>query len=204
MDEVERDRAKRIVYGILYGMGARSLSEILNGKRRMRFFLLLRRVMKCTLVERAEAEEWIGTFLEKFPKTAQFLKTTAQAAHEQGFIRTLLNRRRSSCPLRTSKETLELNAIPVQAISYDPVRGLCPQGGTTGGKFGDPGHRRRPCEACYARSRPRDHCGRTPRAIGIRIIPFPPPRLSESLSLFLDDITKRGVRRGRDARRVSV
>jgi DNA polymerase theta len=31
VDEVERDRAKRIVYGILYGMGARTLSEILNG-----------------------------------------------------------------------------------------------------------------------------------------------------------------------------
>ncbi|ELR25164.1 DNA polymerase I domain containing protein [Acanthamoeba castellanii str. Neff] len=75
VDEVERDRAKRIVYGILYGMGARTLSEILN-------------------VDHTEAEQWISTFLEKFPKTAQFLKDTAESAHENGFIRTLLNRRR--------------------------------------------------------------------------------------------------------------
>jgi DNA polymerase I-like protein with 3'-5' exonuclease and polymerase domains len=45
-------------------------------------------------VDHTEAEEWIRTFLEKFPKTAQFLKDTAEAAHENGFIRTLLNRRR--------------------------------------------------------------------------------------------------------------
>lgn len=40
IDEVERDRAKRIVYGILYGMGARSLSEILNGDSTFAYLLL--------------------------------------------------------------------------------------------------------------------------------------------------------------------
>jgi DNA polymerase-1 len=45
-------------------------------------------------VDHTEAEQWISTFLEKFPKTAQFLKDTAESAHENGFIRTLLNRRR--------------------------------------------------------------------------------------------------------------
>ncbi len=48
-------------------------------------------------VDHTEAEQWISTFLEKFPKTAQFLKDTAESAHENGFIRTLLNRRRF-CP----------------------------------------------------------------------------------------------------------
>lgn len=53
-------------------------------------------------VEHTEAEQWIDSFLEKFPKTAQFLKDTANDAHEHGYVRTLLNRRRYVTFLRCS------------------------------------------------------------------------------------------------------
>jgi len=50
---VERDQAKGVVYGILYGMGPRSLSKILE-------------------VSRKEAQDFITKFLEKFPQIAVY------------------------------------------------------------------------------------------------------------------------------------
>jgi DNA polymerase I-like protein with 3'-5' exonuclease and polymerase domains len=75
ISSTERDRAKHIVYGILYGMGPHSLSEILK-------------------VKVDEASQFIKAFLGKFPNVATFLDESVKFAKKNKFVKTLSNRRR--------------------------------------------------------------------------------------------------------------
>jgi len=69
----QRDNAKRIVYGIIYGMGASSLARKLN-----------------TTVTQAEA--FINGFLGKFPRVAKFIRDTVETAKLCGEVRTITGR----------------------------------------------------------------------------------------------------------------
>ncbi|PRP88768.1 DNA polymerase I [Planoprotostelium fungivorum] len=89
VSDQQRDQAKKIgeewkwlysrlmttVYGILYGMGPPALSDILK-------------------VTFKEAEKFISTFLGKFPGVAKFLQFAIQYAKTNGYVRTLVGRRR--------------------------------------------------------------------------------------------------------------
>lgn len=71
----EREAAKRVVYGLLYGMGPRRLSNILN-------------------VSLREASSFISSFLQSFPAVRTWMERTVEAAKRDGYVLTLANRRR--------------------------------------------------------------------------------------------------------------
>ncbi len=70
-----RKKAKAVNFGIMYGIGAFSLSDDIG-------------------VSRAEAQEYIDQYLAGFPKVDQYLKNTISQAYEQGYVTTLFGRKR--------------------------------------------------------------------------------------------------------------
>ncbi|GAB4837362.1 hypothetical protein Ancab_002239 [Ancistrocladus abbreviatus] len=71
----ERDQTKRLVYGILYGMGAKSLSDQLN----------------CSP---DEAKEKIRNFKNSFPGVASWLQEAVAFCRQRGYVLTLKGRKR--------------------------------------------------------------------------------------------------------------
>ncbi len=61
MTSTEREQAKRLVYGIMYGMGPNSLSEILD-------------------VTKKEAKEFIDSFLQSYPEVNEFIEETKRVS----------------------------------------------------------------------------------------------------------------------------
>ncbi|GAB4158432.1 MAG: DNA polymerase I [Candidatus Promineifilaceae bacterium] len=71
----QRRFAKAVNFGLIYGMGAFRLS----------------RDSELTL---AEAEDFIKVYFQRFPGINRYLEQTKRMAHEQGYVETLLGRRR--------------------------------------------------------------------------------------------------------------
>ncbi|XP_024005041.1 helicase and polymerase-containing protein TEBICHI isoform X2 [Eutrema salsugineum] len=71
----DRDQTKRLIYGILYGMGANRLAEQLE----------------CSS---DEAKEKIRSFKSSFPAVSSWLNETISFCQEKGYIQTLKGRRR--------------------------------------------------------------------------------------------------------------
>ncbi|CDY23339.1 BnaA08g12070D [Brassica napus] len=71
----DRDQTKRLIYGILYGMGANTLAEQLE----------------CSS---DEAKEKIRSFKSSFPAVTSWLNETVSFCQEKGYIQTLKGRRR--------------------------------------------------------------------------------------------------------------
>ena len=70
-----RKRAKAVNFGILYGIGAFSLSDDLG-------------------ISRAQAQEYIDRYLASYPGIDAYLKTTIADAYDKGYVTTLFGRRR--------------------------------------------------------------------------------------------------------------
>ena len=70
-----RKRAKAVNFGILYGIGAFSLSDDLG-------------------VSRAQAQEFIDRYLASYPSIDFYLKNVIAEAYENGYVTTLFGRRR--------------------------------------------------------------------------------------------------------------
>eukprot|EP01133_Synstelium_polycarpum_P010599 gene10599-12333_t len=73
--DIERDRTKRIVYGIMYGMGVDSLATILN-------------------VEKDQANSFKNGFLDKFRGIKDLMSKTLVEAQKQEYVTTFNQRRR--------------------------------------------------------------------------------------------------------------
>jgi len=111
-DEVskeQRNKAKVINFGILYGMGVSSLQKNLK-------------------VDRKEAQEFYNTYFEKFKGLAQYLEDTKEFAKEHGYTVTLYGRKRffdgikSRLPfIRAQAERMAINA-PIQGTSADMIK----------------------------------------------------------------------------------
>ncbi|WP_331775603.1 DNA polymerase I [Sulfurospirillum sp. 1612] len=71
----KRGIAKSINFGLLYGMGARKLSQTIH-------------------VSQADAKRYIENYFASFPTVKQFLHHVAEEAKERGYAQTLLKRRR--------------------------------------------------------------------------------------------------------------
>ncbi|KAF6176329.1 hypothetical protein GIB67_011118 [Kingdonia uniflora] len=71
----ERDQTKRLIYGILYGMGPNTLAEQLNC---------------CS----DEASEKIKSFKSSFPGVASWLHAAVGSCRQKGYIETLMGRKR--------------------------------------------------------------------------------------------------------------
>ncbi|KAI8821629.1 uncharacterized protein EV422DRAFT_566714 [Fimicolochytrium jonesii] len=75
VQEADRDRAKACTYGVMYGKGPIAIAEDLN-------------------IPLTEAEGLIRTMDEKYPGVAAWKRRTVQMCHENGYVETLLGRRR--------------------------------------------------------------------------------------------------------------
>jgi DNA polymerase-1 len=77
LDEVsseQRRAAKAINFGLIYGMSAFGLAKQLN-------------------ISRHDAQEYVNLYFERYPGVKQYMDSTRELAHEQGYVETLFGRR---------------------------------------------------------------------------------------------------------------
>ena len=104
-----RSKAKAINFGILYGMGPKRLA-------------------KETGVSMEEAQDFIESYFEAFPKVSSFIESTVQSARDLGFVSTILGRKRSlpdidsnNPRMRAEAERVAVNT-PIQGSSADVIK----------------------------------------------------------------------------------
>lgn len=88
----ERSFAKRINFGLLYGMGARSLAQQAG-------------------IKTAEAQQFIDAYFAAFPNVKQYIEDTKARARELGYVETLLGRRRYFPILQTATRDARTNVL---------------------------------------------------------------------------------------------
>jgi DNA polymerase I len=105
----ERDRAKAVNFGIIYGISAFGLAEQLG-------------------IDRDEAQRYIDTYLGRYPQVREFIERTITATRERGYAETLLGRRRPVPELRASNwqvrslgERLAVNSC-IQGSAADIIK----------------------------------------------------------------------------------
>jgi DNA polymerase-1 len=105
----ERNRAKAVNFGIIYGISAHGLSEQLG-------------------IERDEAQAYIDTYRGRMPLVADFIERAIHDARERGFAVTLLGRRRpipelraQSWNVRSLGERLAVNTV-IQGSAADIIK----------------------------------------------------------------------------------
>ena len=105
----ERNRAKAVNFGIIYGISSFGLSEQLG-------------------ISREEAQVYIDTYLARFPHVNEFIARTIASAKELGYVTTLFGRRRPIPELRASNyqtrslgERLAVNTV-MQGSAADIIK----------------------------------------------------------------------------------
>jgi DNA polymerase-1 len=105
----ERNVAKMVNFGIIYGISAFGLSENLD-------------------IPREEAAEYIETYLARFPLVQDFIQRTIEQAEEDGYVTTLFGRRRPVPELKASNrqtrslgERLAVNSV-MQGTAADVIK----------------------------------------------------------------------------------
>ncbi len=104
-----RSRAKAVNFGIVYGIGAFSLSKDIG-------------------VTRAEADSYIKNYLATYKGVAKYMENIISSAKAEGFVKTLFGRRRylpelnnSNGMLRAFGERVARNA-PIQGTAADIIK----------------------------------------------------------------------------------
>ena len=112
LDEVSADmrrRAKTANFGIIYGISAFGLSERLS-------------------IPRREAKELIDGYFASYPGVARYMHEVVEQAKRQGYVSTLLGRRRSLPDINSANAVVrgyaERNAInaPLQGSAADLIK----------------------------------------------------------------------------------
>ena len=106
---VMRSRAKAVNFGIVYGIGAFSLSKDIG-------------------VTRAEADKYIKSYLAAYPSIASYMEKVIREAKQNGYVSTYFGRRRylpelssSNGMLRAFGERVARNA-PIQGTAADIIK----------------------------------------------------------------------------------
>ena len=112
LEEVTRSQrgdAKAVNFGIIYGQGAFTLAQQLNKSR-------------------AEAKELIDNYYKTFPKLREFIAKQIDFARENGYVETILGRRRylkninsQNAIVRSADERNAVNA-PIQGSAADIIK----------------------------------------------------------------------------------
>ena len=112
MEEVTRamrSKAKMVNFGIIYGISAFGLGQRLS-------------------IPRKEAKEIIDSYFEKYPKIKSYMDESIVQAKENGYVETLLGRRRNLKDINSSNAIVrghaERNAInaPIQGTAADVIK----------------------------------------------------------------------------------
>ncbi|MCQ2969300.1 MAG: DNA polymerase I, partial [Clostridium sp.] len=106
---IMRSRAKAVNFGIVYGISDFSLSQDLK-------------------ITKKEAAEYMAIYFDRYPKIKDFLQGAIDSAKENGYVLTLLNRRRFIPEIKSSNkivmalgERLAMNA-PIQGSAADIIK----------------------------------------------------------------------------------
>lgn len=104
-----RSRAKAVNFGIVYGIGAFSLSKDIG-------------------VSVAEADQYIKNYLKTFSGVRDYMERTVEDAKEKGYVSTLFGRRRYLPELKSSNHNLRsfgqrvaMN-MPIQGTAADIIK----------------------------------------------------------------------------------
>lgn len=104
-----RRTAKMVNFGIIYGISAFGLSQRLG-------------------IPRSEASSIIKTYFTEYPAIKQFMDTTIEQAHENGYVSTLTGRRRylrdinsRNANIRNAAERAAINT-PIQGTAADMIK----------------------------------------------------------------------------------
>jgi len=104
-----RRTAKTVNFGVIYGMSDYGLEQ-------------------ATGLSREEAAAFINAYFEKYPGVKQYLEATKEKARKEGYVQTILGRKRAipeiNHPNRQLREAAERMAInmPVQGTSADIIK----------------------------------------------------------------------------------
>jgi DNA polymerase-1 len=109
VDSDMRRKAKTANFGIIYGISAFGLSQRLN-------------------ISRSEAKELIDGYFENFPKIKDFMDKQIELARNQGFVQTIMGRKRYLKDINSANAVVrgmaERNAInaPIQGSAADIIK----------------------------------------------------------------------------------
>ena len=105
----QRRRAKAINFGLIYGMSAFGLARQLD-------------------IGRAETQEYVDLYFQRYPGVKAFMDKTREAAHDQGYVETLFGRRlylpeinSRNGQRRAAAERTAINA-PMQGTAADIIK----------------------------------------------------------------------------------
>ncbi|MGE5282037.1 MAG: DNA polymerase I [Chloroflexota bacterium] len=109
VDVGQRSKAKMVNFGIVYGLTGFGLADRLN-------------------IPRREGEEFVARYLERFPAVRAFREQVVEQAQEEGYVTTLLGRRRAIPELRSGNpntrrlgERLAVNTV-IQGTAADIIK----------------------------------------------------------------------------------
>lgn len=112
LDQVDanmRRKAKEVNFGIIYGISAFGLSQNLN-------------------ISRSEGSDIIAAYFKEFPSIKEYMDESIEKARQQGFVETLMGRRRYLRDINSRNATMrgyaERNAInaPIQGSAADIIK----------------------------------------------------------------------------------
>ena len=104
-----RRKAKEVNFGIMYGIGPFGLSNRLE-------------------ISQGEAKEIIAKYFERFPKVRQYINDTISSARSNGYVSTLLGRRRYLSDINDRNQNIRQNAerqainMPIQGTAADMIK----------------------------------------------------------------------------------
>ncbi len=99
----QRDVAKRINFGIAYGMSAYGLAQWAK-------------------ISRHEANEFIKSYFQSFPGVKAYMERIVKEAEEKGYVESLLGRRRYFTGRLDSRMKREAINMPIQASAADLMK----------------------------------------------------------------------------------
>jgi DNA polymerase I len=109
VDVGQRSKAKMVNFGIVYGLTGFGLADRLN-------------------IPRKEGEEFVARYLERFPAVRAFREEVVERAQDQGYVTTLMGRRRAIPELRSGNpntrrlgERLAVNTV-IQGTAADIIK----------------------------------------------------------------------------------
>ncbi|HEX7293108.1 MAG TPA: DNA polymerase, partial [Solirubrobacterales bacterium] len=109
VDVGQRSKAKMVNFGIVYGLTGFGLADRLN-------------------IPRKEGEEFVARYLERFPAVRAFREQVVERAQEDGYVTTLMGRRRQIPELRSGNpntrrlgERLAVNTV-IQGTAADIIK----------------------------------------------------------------------------------
>jgi len=105
----QRRRAKAVNFGLIYGMSAFGLAKQLD-------------------ISRGEAQHYVDTYFARFPGVLNYMESTRQQAHAQGYVETLFGRRlylpeinSKNMARKKGAERAAINA-PMQGTAADIIK----------------------------------------------------------------------------------